>query len=84
MGGAEEFTSLPEEVRTDVETLIQGVSTFLDEGGQEEMTSLTWIMSIERAVINGIIPLPCTLTEAGRFLGQFDTTSLLQKGTDER
>jgi len=47
---------------------------------EETMLSLT----IERAVVNGQIPLPCTLMEAATFLSTYDTNSLLQKGTDDR
>ncbi len=84
MGGTDEARSIPEEVRDEVETLKEGLSSFLHHGAEGEMTELTWHMTIERAVINGLIPLPCTVTEATRFLGTFETTSLLQKGTDER
>jgi len=48
------------------------------------MAQLNIKLRIERLVVNGHIPLPCTVTEAARFLGEHDTTSLLQRGTDER
>ncbi len=48
------------------------------------MTETMWTLAVERMVVNGLIPLPCTLTEAAKFLGTLDTSSLLQKGTDER
>jgi len=42
------------------------------------------MIQIERLVANGHIPLPCSLMEATVFLGTHDTSSLLQKGTDDR
>lgn len=41
-------------------------------------------LQVERAVVNGIIPLPCTVMEAAAFLGTHNTDSLPQMGTDER
>lgn len=41
-----------------------------------DLTGLSLEQRLTRLVINGHIPLPCTLTEATAFLGKFDTTSL--------
>jgi len=41
------------------------------------MTGTMLAMKIERLVINGHIPLPCSLMEAAQFLGTHDTSSLL-------
>ncbi len=78
------MTCIPEEVAHEVHTLQQTVGDFLASPGADEMTELMIKMTVERAVVNGLIPLPCTLTEAARFLGTFETSSLLRKGTDER
>lgn len=40
------------------------------------MEGIALEMRITRLVINGSIPLPCSLTVAVQFLGQHDTSSL--------
>ncbi len=40
------------------------------------MEQITLEMRVTRLVINGHIPLPCSLTGAVRFLGTLDTSSL--------
>lgn len=76
--------SIPEEVARDIRTTHEGLSTFLKEQGGEEMNEVMWSLALERLVVNGHLPLPCTLTEANAFLGTYDTSSLPQKGADDR
>ena len=82
MGGGGGSTCIPEEVQLEIEALIEEMRDFLGKEG-ERMGELMWRVRVERLVINGHIPLPCTAMEAARFLGNHDTTSLLRKGTDE-
>ena len=77
------YVGLPEEVATEINRVREGVVSFLGQEG-EEMTEIMWKIALERLVITGQLPLPCTLTEAAAFLGSHDTTSLLRKGTEER
>jgi len=41
-----------------------------------DLTGISLEQRITRLVINGHIPLPCSLTAAGEFLGTYDITSL--------
>lgn len=76
MGGAGGFTCIPEEVVTEVQTLLESLDLFL--GGTEEMdlTGISLEQRVTRLVINGHLPLPCSLMVAREFLGKYDTTSL--------
>jgi len=42
-----------------------------------DLTGIALEQRVTRLVITGHIPLPCTLTVAATFLGQYDTASLL-------
>jgi len=77
-------TCIPDEVKEQIEGLLDRAASFLESTEGQEMNETMLMVQIQRLVANGHIPLPCSLTEAVRFLGTHDTTSLLQKGTDDR
>jgi len=50
---------------------------FLGEQKEGEMEQIALELRVTRLLINGHIPLPCTLMVAAEFLGTYDTSSLL-------
>ncbi len=77
---------MPEEVAVQVHALVRDMDRFLEDDTPEgrEMEEIGLLLRIERLVINAQLPLPCSLKEAHGFLGVYDTSSLLLKGTDDR
>lgn len=67
---------IPEEVRNEIQDLLEKADLFLGRGGEMDLTGIALEQRLTRLVINGHIPLPCSLTEAITFLGTHDTTSL--------
>ena len=78
------MTCIPDEAQQEIVDILKGAADFLEPKGIEMMEAMTLILRIERLVLNGHIPLPCTLTVAAKFLGSYDASGLLPKGTDER
>lgn len=67
---------IPEEVVNEIRDLLEQMDLFLGLGGPMDLTGMSLEQRVTRLVINGHIPLPCSLTDATKFLGEFDTTSL--------
>jgi len=67
---------IPEEVQARIHALLEELDLFLGQQKGEEMEQIALEMTITRLVINGHIPLPCSLTEAAQFLGTHNTSSL--------
>ena len=78
MGGVGGFTCIPEEVAVEVHSLQRELDLFLQNDTEDEMGGIALEMRVTRLVINGHIPLPCTLTAAEAFLRNHDTSSLPQ------
>ncbi len=78
MGGIGGFTCIPEEVQQEIRDTLGYVDDFLAQARGGEMVEISLEQRITRLVIGGHIPLPCTLTAAGEFLGTYDTSSLPQ------
>jgi len=70
-------TCIPEEVRYEIQILLEELDLFLGSKKGGEMEQIALELRVTRMVINGHIPLPTTLTGAAEFLGAHDTTSLL-------
>jgi len=83
-GRRQGVTCIPDEVAEEIRALRENLDSFLANMGGQNMEETMVRLQVERMVINGLIPLPCTAMEAARFLGTYDTSSLLQKGTDDR
>jgi len=60
----------------EIQALIQELDLFLGLAKGEGMEQIALEMRVTRLVINGHIPLPCSLTEAAVFLGAHHTSSL--------
>jgi len=56
---------------------VEELDLFLGQEKGGEMEQIALELRVTRLVINGRIPLPCSLTEAVKFLGTHDTSSLL-------
>jgi len=70
------MTCIPDEVRVEIHEVLEHLDLFLGLGGPMDLTGMSLEQRVTRLVINGHIPLPCTLTEAAEFLGKYDTNSL--------
>jgi len=55
---------------------MEGLDNFLGNQNGGEMAQLAFELRVTRLVINGHIPLPCSLMAAVAFLGTYDTSSL--------
>jgi len=69
---------IPDEVQTEIHTLIEQLDLFLGQQKGEDMEQIGLELRVTRLIINGHIPLPCSLMVAVEFLGPYDTSSLPQ------
>ncbi len=76
MGGIGGSTCIPSEIQVEVHALIEELDLFLGQQMGGEMNEIALELRVTRLIINGHIPLPCSLTAAAQFLGTHDTTSL--------
>lgn len=60
----------------EIQTLVEELDLFLGQQGGELMEKVALELRVTRLVINGHIPLPCSLTVAAQILGTHDTSSL--------
>lgn len=71
-------------MQNEIRDLLSDGEDFLGQEGTQDMKELMMEQRIVRLIIAGHIPLPCSATVAIKFLGTYDATSLLRKGTEER
>jgi len=55
---------------------MEAVDLFLSRGEEGGMDQIALELRVTRLIINGHIPLPCSLMAATEFLGTLDTSSL--------
>jgi len=60
----------------EIHALLEELDLFLGQQKGEGMEQIALELKVTRLVINGYIPLPCSLTAAAEFLGTHDTSSL--------
>ncbi len=60
----------------EIQQTLEALDIFLGRDGEMELIGISLEQRITRLIINGHIPLPCSLMVAGEFLGKYDTTSL--------
>ncbi len=84
--GWEELASsrcIPDAVREEIQSLLEQSDLFLGQEAEMEINHIRMMARMHTLVLAGHIQLPGTLTVWNKFLGECDTSSLPQKGTDE-